>query len=372
MAMLEKAKQQEEKPKGDESADKEPKAKKHKKHPAAPPASAGPEESGVDQQAQQDDSGGAEDQGDAGQDGGGPPGGAPEGDQGQDQPGDQSQPQQQGPQGGQQAATPIPNPQAPGAGDDTSGGEDTPDDQDQATGGTPGQDAPSPSGAPDAQGGPGAANLQQVPMTPAMKEEYQNLDKMLLQILYQQGGAEHILPSLFAQGPHKIKGAITMSVTLAREIFLKAKAPQQLTLPFARDVAAHVMQIGEQVKGIQYSDQEFVAIFGGVYEGMMRAFGVKKQQAQHMQNLIPRSQLSQHAAAYTAAHGHAQAAAQANGQQQHAPDMPQQGPPAQAAGPQGPQGAGPSQGMLSQAAGQSQPQEGGGEEPEQGEEQENG
>lgn len=205
--------------------------------------------------------------------------------------------------------------------------------------------------------------MQQVPMSPALKEEYQNLDRQLVQKLYHGGVAEHILPSLFPQGPHKIKGVVQMSVLLAREIFIQAKAPLQLTMPFARDAAAHVMQIGEQVKGIKYSDQECTAIFGAVYEGMLRAFGVKKSAFHHMQGLIPRSQFSHHAKAYVAAHGHAQQAASANNTQEHRDDVPTGGP-AQGAGPQADQGAPPAQGggMLAQAQGA----QGGGEEPAEG------
>lgn len=368
MGMLEKAK---------DSKDEKPEEKKKKKHKH--PAAAAPSESadeGADAGADDEGAGGeeapdadAEQGGDAGQDGGAQ---APQGDAGaQDDGGDQDQQgaapagpggdvQAQG--GAQGGPPPVQNAQAPGAGDDTSGGEDTPegDDAQQDAGG----DAPA--GAPSAQGGPQGATMQQVPMSPALKEEYQNLDRQLVQKLYHGGVAEHILPSLFPQGPHKIKGVVQMSVLLAREIFIQAKAPLQLTLPFARDAAAHVMQIGEQVKGIQYSDQECTAIFGAVYEGMLRAFGVKKSAFHHMQGLIPRSQFSHHAKAYVAAHGHAQQAANANNTQEHRDDQPTGGP-AQAAGPQADQGAPPGAGggMLSQAQGAQggeEPAEGGGEE----------
>lgn len=352
MALLQNAKAQAD---AKSDSDKEPEKKpKKKKHPASV------------QNAQQDEgpaeeAGQGQDDSDAGEQPVAGDGGADsDGDaaDGAGQGGQQGQPEEGAQQNGAQDATPVPNPQAPGAGVEE-GGEDTPDNEDEATGGAPDQNAPTPSGAPGGMGGPGAASLQQVPMTPALKEEYQALDKALLQVLYQQGGAEHIVPSLFAQGPHKIKGVVSASVVLAREIFLKVKAPPQLTLPFARDVTAHVLQIGEQVKGIQYSDQEFTAIFTAVYEGMLRAFGVKKEQVQHMKHLIPKSAVQQHMQAYGKAVNDSQAAAQANGAQQHAADVPPQGPAAQAAGPQGPQGAG-GNGMLSQAA--AQQEQGGGEE----------
>jgi len=379
MAMLQKAAEQEKSDKPEKSEDKSAEPKKHKKkHPAAPPSvppeggDAAGDAAGDDASDSQSPDAGGDDSADSGapdagaaqqpQDSGSQPDAGQAGPQGDD--GNNAQP------GGQQGATPVPNPQAPGAGVEE-GGDDTPDNEDEATGGTPDANAPTPAGAPGAQGGPAGASLTQVPLSPALKEEYANLDKQLVTALYQQGLAEKIMPSLFPQGPHKLKGVIQPSVILARELMLKTKAPLQLALPFARDVAAHIMQIGEQVKQIQYSDQESTAIFGSVYEGIMHAFGVKKSQFQQVAGVVPRSQFAKHAQAYTQAHGHAKAAAAANQQQEHAEDV-QQTPPAAAGGPQGLQGAGPPQaggGMLAQAAAQ-QPQQGAEQPEQQGGEQE--
>ena len=366
MALLDKAKSAV-KSDDDKKSDAGDKPKHKKKHPSAPvpadqPAGddAGDSDGGSD--AVQPEAGGE----------GAPDGGAPDADASQDPQagggeGDQEQGQVQGddqnnqqPQA-QQGTPPVKNPQAPGAGDDTSGGEDTPDDQDQATGGDPNAAAPSPAGDPGAMGGPQGADMQQVPMSPALKEEYENLDRQLVENLFQKGAAQHLVPGLAVQGPQKIKAVVTMSVLLARTIFTQAKAPPALALPFARDVAAHIMQIGEQVKQIQYSDQEATAIFGAVYEGMLRAMGVKKSHFQAAQGHVTRAQFAKHAQAYTAAHQHAKGAIDAQKNMPHADHVDEMGPqggPAQAAGPQGPQGAPPAAqgGMLAQGAAQ-QPQQ---------------
>jgi len=251
---------------------------------------------------------------------------------------------QDGQQGGQnaQGGSPVPDPNAPGAGIST--GEDTADDDSDANAG--------PAGAQSAMGGPQSASTANVPLSPSLKEAYQSLDKELVETLYQKGAAEHLLPALYAQGPDKIKSIVTVSVMLAKAIFTKQKAPLPLALPFARDTAAHVMQIGEQVKQIQYSDQECTAVFGAVYEGMLRAFGVTKQQFTHAQHMMPKSQMSKHAQAYVSAHQHAMGAIEKNNTTPHADHAGPAGPPAQAAGPQGPQGA-PQGGMLAQGAQQS-------------------
>jgi hypothetical protein len=183
-------------------------------------------------------------------------------------------------------------------------------------------------------------------MTPVMKQEYQRLDQMLTQALYKSPNdaiAGHLLNQLYPSGPHKIQSAILACTTLSRELFMKAKAPPQLTMPFTRDVVAHVLSLGEQVKNIQYSEQEMTAIMGGTLEAALKVFGgVKKSHFDAMRHHIGRDTFAQHARNYTQFAGHAQAAIAANRQQPHPTGG---GPiPGQSqAGPQGPQGAGPEQ-----------------------------
>lgn len=233
-------------------------------------------------------------------------------------------------QGGQQAqgGTPVPNPAAPGAGDDTSGGEDTPP-PGQGEGDTGGGETPPTAGGPE-----DTSDMPQVQMTPALKEEYLALDKALQAALYQTPNdaiAGHVLQVLLPDGPHKLSSAIHICIVLARELFTKNQGPPQLILPFTRDVVAHVLQLGEQVKQIQYSDQELAAIMGGALEGALKAFGVKKSHFDQVRQGVPRSVFAKHARNYTALHAYAAGAVQAN-------KTPQ---PAAGAGPQGPQGAPP-------------------------------
>ena len=370
MALLEKAKNEKGGADDGDSTKKPEKAKKHEKHKAPPKASAQPADQQPDADAgdEQDSGSEADDQQSPseGQQGAAPAGGD-DGQQQQDGAGaggaTQPQADQGGEQGGQnaQGGSPVPDPNAPGAGIST--GEDTSDDDSDANAG--------PAGAQSAMGGPQSASMSNIPLSPALKEAYQSLDNELVQTLYQKGAAEHILPALYAQGPDKIKSIVTVSVMLAKAIFTKQKAPLPLALPFARDTAAHVMQLGEQVKSIQYSDQECTAVFGAVYEGMLRAFGVTKQQFTHAQHIVPRSKLNQHAQAYVSAHQHAMPAIEQNNNTPHADHAGPAGPPAQAAGPQGPQGAPQAQppqgGALAQGAAASEQPPQGGED--QGEEQ---
>lgn len=363
-----------------ESKKEEP--KKHKKHPAtktpspaeSEPDSEGSGEGGADQEETDTDAdeSAPDAQGEAAQPAGDSPQG-PQDEQGGDSDqgapdSDQDADQEQQGQGGGQGATPVPNPAAPGAGDDTSGGDDTPDSSQGPE--TPGEDTAA---------GPGSTNsLPQVPMSPGLQEEYQHANDALMQALYSMPGdtlATAVLKSLWPQGPGKIKGVIVSALMVLTQLHKKLKLPPQIILPFTKDVVAHIMDLGQQVKQIQYSDQESTAILGGAYEGAMRIFGVNKGQARNVVQQLGRKQLAAHAQIYQKARAHAKGAIDQNNQQWHLPHLapgagpsggtpgPQSGAPAGAQTPAStppgaPQGAPPpaapaapaSGGMMAQAA----------------------
>src|ERR1035437_238049 len=345
-------------------------AKKHKKkktkekeappaaaeqEPATPPDSGPPDN--TDQEPDQDSGSEADEQPAAAADenedpansaGGAPGGAAVNPDQGAAG-ADEGQGNAQDNEGGGQtqgAAPAVPNPQAPGAGDTTTGGADTP------TSGTLAQGAAAPPpGEGDTGGGetPGAntaagpgstTDLPQVPMSQALQEEYKRLNDALMQILYGMPGdvaAQHVLQGLLPQGPAKIKGAVVASVLLVKEIYLKIKPPNSIILPFTKDVVAHVMDMGQQVKGIQYSEQECTAILGATLEGVLRIFGVTKQQVQNLGQHIPHSMLMAHAQKYQQAHAFAKTAIDKNNASWHDDKM----APQQASGEAGPQSGAP-------------------------------
>jgi hypothetical protein len=259
------------------------------------------------------------------------------------------------PSGGAQGPTPVPNPAAPGAGDDTSGGQDTP---------APGA-GPETSGE-DNQAGPGAnADLPQVPMSPGLQDEYERANALLMKTLYSMPGdaaSKAVLGAIEPDGPMKIRGVVHISLMMLTQIHKQMQdMPPQLVLPVLKDVVAHVMDLGEQVKQVQYSDQEGTAILGAAYEGAMRIFGVSKGNVKNLAHHVGKKTLVAHAKKHQEALNFAKPAMDAtknSGGQQDAgaPNAagPQSGAPAGSeATPQA--GAPPQQppaqgGMLQQAA----------------------
>jgi hypothetical protein len=380
MALLEKAKKA--------SEEKDDKKKKHK-HPAAkeeavPSAPSQPDdESGADESEGSDqdqpntgaDDAGAESAPESGADSPNPPAQGQQEDGDSDQGGAEDGGDQQGGQQNAQGAAPVPSPAAPGAGDTTSGGDDTPDQgQDQDPNAQPPQTP-----GEDTAAGPGSnTDLQQVPMSPGLKDEYDHANTMLMQLLYKSGDdklATSILQGLMPQGPGKIKNAAMLSIAVLTQIHKKMNLPPQIIMPFAKDVVSHVMDLGQQVKQIQYSDQESTAILGSVYEAAMKIFGVSKDHMKNVAHHVGRGVLQAHQQMYQQAHAHAKSAIDQNNQDWHHPHLapqaggtpgPQTGAPVGAqpqpqqpappgGGPEGSQpaqGPPPAGGMLSAAAAQ--------------------
>jgi hypothetical protein len=362
MAMLTKGKAA----KHDESKDEH--KKKKAKHEAPPQPSESADDSAQPAADDQDEAGDVAPAGDSGEGGDGDSGGeAPAGaadDSQQQGDGEQSDSSDEQPQGGAQQGgqgpTPVKNPQAPGAGDDTSGGDDTPA-PGEGEGDTGGDETPGDNTA----AGPGSeSSLPQIPMSAGLKDEFERATQMLQQELYaapNDAAAKGIIGGLQPSGPAKLRSAVHMALTVTTSIIRKLgpkNFPAQLVLPFVKEVVAHVMDLGQQIKQIQYSDQESVAIFGAAYEGAMRIFGVTHGNAKQVAHHLGRKVLSAHAAAHKKALAFAKPGIDAQNaeQQQGQPETagPQSGAPvgAQSAPTSGapPQQPPPQGGMLQQAA----------------------
>lgn len=266
-------------------------------------------------------------------------------------------------------------------GSDNEGGEDV----DAAQDGSPeasgeGEDsddqAPGQMGSPaaDSGGGPqGGVDLNKIPVSPALQEEYQKLNVALMKVLYSnQRLAEGVLKGVLPQGPAKIKSVAMTSCTLIGQLNKKLHFIQetpQIVLPFVKDVVSHVIDLAEQVKGVQFTDQEAVGALGTALEMVLRTYGVHKNQMKALQQHIPQEQLAHHFNEYQKAHAYARPAMDANekaflhdhlAQQQGngsaQPPAGQAGPPGQGGPP--PQQGGPPQGggggMIAQASAQQQ------------------
>lgn len=186
----------------------------------------------------------------------GAPADAAEGDQGQEAPG--AADEDQGQEGAAQGESPD-----DGSADDSEA-------QDTGQAGSP---------ADDTGGGPAAGeDMRSIPAKPEQQAEYNKANQMLYQTLYQNTGAGNavvkgVVPT------HKIDSAVKIAVLLVDQIDKKLNLDQAIILPFTKDVVAHVMDVAEQVKGIQYSDDEANAVLGSAVQAVLHIFGVTKAQA---------------------------------------------------------------------------------------------
>lgn len=230
-----------------------------------------------------------------------------------------------------------------------------------------------------------------MPISPALKEEFIRCNAALYTALYKNDKvANAVIAGIVPQGPHKIESIARMSLLLFTQINKQlsfVKDTPQVVLPFARDIAEHVLDLAVTVKKVQFTDQEAQAAIGAMLELVQRVVGVTHGNIKALRHLIPRSQLQ-------AAHGkyqqHLQYIKGARGADQNAgapqspnnpggapqagqPDQSEGAPPDQGDQPQpggppksgsspviaapGPGQSAPAGGMLSQAA--AQPPQGG-------------
>lgn len=351
-----------------------PAPKKHK-HPASHPAEAPADDQpdAAEQPAPDAEAGDAQSDADADDAGAAQPPQSPQPDQG-DQGGDQGDDQDDAQGGGAQAPGQQPD-------DDQQGG--------GSQGDSPAGDDGS-YGAPGGAGGQGpqgnAIDLSQVPISPVLKEEYIRCNGALYTALYKNDKvAQAVIKGLVPRGPHKIESVARMSLLLFTQINKQlhfVKDTPQVVLPFARDIAEHVLDLATTVAKIQFSDQEAQAAIGALLELVQRVVGVTAGNIKALKHVIPRSQLQDAHSKYqqhlqyikgarnaSPGPGAPQSTANPGGQTaQGQPDQSQGQPqPAQPQGqPQpgapdtaapGPGQSAPPGGMLSQAA--AQPPQGG-------------
>lgn len=255
------------------------------------------------------------------------------------------------------------------------------EDSDDASGGAPGQSAGGPQG--------NAVDLSQVPISPALKEEYIRCNAALYTALYKNDKvAQAVMKGIVPQGPHKIESIARMSLLLFTQINKQlhfVKDTPQVVLPFARDIAEHVLDLATTVKKMQFSDQEAQAAIGALLELVQRVVGVTHGNIKALKHIIPRSQLADAHSKYQQHLQYIKGARGATDQNSGAPQSPgnpggapqpgqpdqsQGAPPDQSAPPGGQPQAGapvtaapgpgqsaPPGGMLTQAA--NQPPQGG-------------
>lgn len=213
---------------------------------------------------------------------------------------------------------------------DEEGSQDAPDgseDQDTGQAGSP---------ADDTGGGPAAAqDLRSIPAKPKQQEEYNRANQALYQTLYQNQGAGNAVVKGI-QPARKIDSTVRICTLLVDQLDKKLNLDQAIILPFTKDVCAHVMDIAEQVKQIQFSDDEANAVLGSTLQAVMHIFGVTKQQGHaFMQHLSPADQ-QQALSEYHGALSKAKAAVQAQ-QQPAQPQGQPDGAPQQSAPPAAPE-----------------------------------
>ena len=374
--------------------DKAKKEHEKKKHPAAEaPESAGPapsnepegDQEGGDSASQSDEGSPGADPAPSATPGGGPgAGGTPDAPQA-----GANQPTQQGSEQGDSGDS-----EGDDADQDQSGGDSAQGDQsgtpsgDDSDDGSPqgsaGQDPPEGEVAQDAKAaggslqefknavGPnGEPDFSKIPLPPALSQELDKAKDAVHAALFQNPKIADAVATAVVPGDQLPSSAAHMTLVIVSSVNKKlmfSKNAPQLVLPIVQWTLNNILHMVEQVRKTQIPDQQACGALGLAQEGVMRMFGVSKQQVSNLKSHLPPSMVSKYQAHYKNAHQYATSGQQGGGQSAPGgspPQAAQSGGPPQAGGAGTPGPASGGGGMVSQGAqaAQAQPPQGGGAAP---------
>lgn len=123
---------------------------------------------------------------------------------------------------------------------------------------------------------PGAAGEDQE----ATSEEQESYDQALRAadvVLYENDKtAESVENMLTAED--KIGSTVQASLMVLTQIDQKIDMPEEIIAQVAMDITDMVVDLAEEGKGIQFSEQEAQAVWGSVWEGVMETYGVDEEE----------------------------------------------------------------------------------------------
>lgn len=194
---------------------------------------------------------------------------------------------------------------------------------------------------------PGHIDLSQIQWPDGMKREYMRMRGALMMALFQNDKvANAVLSGIVPQGVHKVESVVHVSLVLFFQINKKLnflKEAKQLAMPFMQEVVGEVVTLAEQVKQIQFSEQESNMCLSAAQEMLLRIHGVTKQNMKAVASHIPEAQLKDGQAKYQA---HAKSVHGITGRFSQPQGQPSAGAGGSAGAPQGgpPGGAAPAPG----------------------------
>lgn len=109
--------------------------------------------------------------------------------------------------------------------------------------------------------------------SPEEQAEYERVLGAINRVMYgDENTSQSIADQL--QPQDKIGSTVKASLLLMKQIDEKVDMDEVVIPQITQEVADRMIDLGEQVKGMQFSEQEVQAVAGATWEGVMEIFGV--------------------------------------------------------------------------------------------------
>ncbi len=118
-----------------------------------------------------------------------------------------------------------------------------------------------------------SANADESEATPEEQKSYEQAMEAVKTVLYENDSTSDSI-SRMLQPEQKIDSTVQASLLALSEIDKQLDLDEGVIAQVAMDITDMVIDLGEQGKGIQYSEQESQAVWGSVWEGVMEMYGV--------------------------------------------------------------------------------------------------
>lgn len=113
--------------------------------------------------------------------------------------------------------------------------------------------------------------------TPEEQQEYERAMSAVQTTLYENDETADSIERML-QPEQKVDSTVQAALITLSEVDKQLNLDEGVIAQVAMDITDMIIDLGQEGKGIQYSDQEAQAIWGSVWEGVMEMYGVDEEE----------------------------------------------------------------------------------------------
>lgn len=113
--------------------------------------------------------------------------------------------------------------------------------------------------------------------TPEEQQEYERAMSAVQTTLYENDETADSIERML-QPEQKVDSTVQAALITLSEVDKQLNLDEGVIAQVAMDITDMIIDLGQEGKGIQYSDQEAQAVWGAVWEGVMEMYGVDEEE----------------------------------------------------------------------------------------------